>query len=122
MFNSIPAVDFSAFSAFPAPVQKLAALNTAVFTKAVEAQKAAVESQTALFQARAKAAMSIKDAAGLSAFINEQSELAKSSVAEMTANSKVAAEEIKAYFAEVQALLSQTQEVAVKKTATKKAA
>ncbi|MFT6913882.1 MAG: hypothetical protein ACJAWL_000168 [Motiliproteus sp.] len=106
MFKTIPAVDLSAFSA---PVQKLVELNTAVITKAVEAQKAGLESQTAQFQARVQAAMNIKDAAGFSEFITEQTELAKSSVTELTENSKVATEQVQAYFAEVQALLSETQ-------------
>ena len=114
MFNTIPAVDFTAF---PAPVQKLIDLNTAVVTKAVEAQKAAAQSQVTLFQARAKAAMEIKDVAGLTAFVTEQTEIAKTSFAELTESSKAAAEEIKAYFVEVQALLSQTQDVVVKKAA-----
>ena len=125
MLNTIPATDFSAFFA---PVQKIIDLNTTVVTKAFEAQKAAAQSQAALFQARAKAAMQIKDVEGLTAFVTEQSEIAKTSLAELTETSKIAAEEVKAYFAEVQALMSETQakakDVAVKKAAAapKKAA
>jgi argonaute-like protein implicated in RNA metabolism and viral defense len=118
MFNSIPTADFSAFSA---PVQKLVELNTAVITKAVEAQKAAVQSQAAQFQARVQAAMNIKDAAGFSAFITEQTELAKSSVTELTENSTVATAQIQAYFAEVQALLSETQDAVKTASATQAA-
>ena len=125
MLNTMPTTDFAAIFA---PVQKIVDLNTAVVTKAFEAQKAAAKSQAELFQARAKCAMEIKDVEGLTAFVTEQSEIAKSSLAELTETSKTAAEEVKAYFAEVQALISETQvktkEVAVKKAAVapKKAA
>jgi len=117
MFKTTPALDFAAFSA---PVQKLVDLNTTVFTKAFEAQKATAQSQASLFQARAKAAMEIKDVAGFTAFVTEQTEIAKTSFADLTASSKTAAEEVKAYFADVQALLNQTKDAAV--TAVKKAA
>ena len=56
MFKNIPAADFSAFGA---PVQKLIELNTATFTKAFEAQKAAIEKQIAQAQADFQAFSSI---------------------------------------------------------------
>ena len=92
MFNNIPATDFSAFSA---PIQKIVDLNTAIFTKVFEAQQAAAKKQMSLSQARAKAAMEIKDVEGFTAFVTEQSEIAKSSMQELTESTQVAAKDAK---------------------------
>ncbi len=90
MFNNIPAVDFSAFAA---PIQKIVDLNTAAITKAFEAQQAAAKDLLSLSQARAKAAMEIKDVDGFTAFVTEQSEIAKSSFQELTESTQVATED-----------------------------
>ena len=111
MFNNIPAVDFSAFAA---PIQKIIDLNTAAITKAFEAQQAAAKDLLSLSQARAKAALEIKDVDGFTAFVTEQSEIAKSSFQELTESTQVATEDAKAYFAEVQAILTESQEVVAK--------
>ncbi|MEH6578120.1 MAG: hypothetical protein V7731_13675 [Amphritea sp.] len=122
MFNNIPAVDFSAFAA---PIQKIIDLNTAVITKTFEAQQAAAKDLLSLSQARTKAALEIKDVDDFTAFVTEQSEIAKSSFQELTESTQVATEDAKAYFAEVQAILTESQEVVAKaapKPIAKKAA
>ncbi len=111
MFNYIPAVDFSAFAA---PIQKIIDLNTAAITKAFEVQQAAAKDLLSLSQARTKAALEIKDVDGFTAFVTEQSEIAKSSFQELTESTQVATEDAKAYFAEVQAILTESQEVVAK--------
>ncbi|MBU2967407.1 hypothetical protein Q4508_07155 [Amphritea sp. 2_MG-2023] len=106
MFKNLPTADFSAFGA---PIQKLIELNTATFTKAFELQKAAIEKQVAQAQADFKAFSSIKDAEAFTAFVTAKSEEAKAQIEEMQAEAKVAAESSKAYFDEVQAILTAAQ-------------
>ncbi|MEH6624823.1 MAG: hypothetical protein V7739_00125 [Motiliproteus sp.] len=134
MFNNMPAVDFSAFAApmknmdlsafaaFTAPIQKIVDLNTATFTKAFEAQKAAAENQMSLCQARAQAAMEIKDVEGLTAFVTKQTEMAQSSIQELTESTQVAAKDAQSYFTKVQAILTEGQAVVTKAAPAKKSA
>ncbi len=118
MFNNIKTADFSAFGA---PVQKLIELNTATMTKAFELQQAAAKKQMAQSQASLKAALEIKDAKGLTSFVTEQSEIAKTTLEALKANTQVSVEASKAYFAEVQAILAETKDTVVK-AATQKTA
>ncbi len=118
MFNNIPTTDFSAFGA---PVQKLIELNTATMNKAFAAQKAAAEKQLAQSHANFKAVLEIKDAKALTSFVTEQSEIAKTNLETLKAEAQVAAENTKAYFAEVQAILTESKDAAVKAAAPKKA-
>ena len=111
MLNTIQAADFSAFGA---PVQKLIELNTAAMTKAFELQQAAAQKQVAQSQASLKAAMGIKDAEGLTSFVTEQSEIAKTSLEALKTEAEVATESAKAYFSEVQAILAESKDVIVK--------
>ncbi len=115
MFKNIQATDFSALGA---PVQKLIDLNTATMTKAFELQQAAAEKQIAQSQASLKAALEIKDADGLTAFVTEQSEIAKTNLEALTAEAQVSVENSKAYFAEVQAILTEGKDAVVKAAAT----
>lgn len=103
MFKNIPAADFSAFGA---PVQKLIELNTATFTKAFEAQKAAIEKQIAQAQADFQAFSSIKDVEAFSSFVAFKSEEAKAKIEALQAEALATTESTKAYFAEVQAILT----------------
>ena len=112
MFKNIPTADFSAFSA---PVQKLIELNTATMTKAFELQKAAFEKQVAQSQADFKAVSEIKDPKALTSFVAAKTEEAKKK-----ADAQVAAESTKAYFTEVQAILTESKDVIV--NAAKKSA
>ncbi|WP_428034776.1 hypothetical protein [Amphritea sp.] len=107
MFKTIPAADFSAFGA---PVQKLIELNTATFTKAFEAQKAALEKQIAQAQADFKVFSSIKDVEAFTAFVTTKSEEAKAKIEALQTEAQVAAESTKAYFAEVQSILTAAKE------------
>ncbi len=111
MFNNIQAADFSAFGA---PVQKLIDLNTATVSKAFELQQAAAEKQIAQSQASFKAALEIKDVEGFTAFVTEQSEIAKANLETLQGDVQAAAESTKAYFAEVQAILTEGQNTVVK--------
>ncbi|MCP8688042.1 phasin family protein [Marinobacterium sedimentorum] len=117
MFKNLPTADFSAFGA---PVQKLIDLNTATMTKAFELQKAAIEKQIAQSQADFKAVSEIKNPEALTAFFTAKSEEAKKSLETFQADAQVAAESTKAYFTEVQAILTESKDVVVK--ATKKSA
>ncbi|MEH6472538.1 MAG: hypothetical protein V7752_14925 [Halopseudomonas sp.] len=119
MFNNFPTADFSAFGA---PVQKLIELNTATMTKAFELQKAAFEKQIAQSQADFKAFSEIKDVNALTSFVTVKSEEAKASLATLKTEAEVAAESAKAYFAEVQAILTESKDVLVKTAAVSKAA
>ncbi|WP_417224567.1 hypothetical protein [Amphritea sp.] len=103
MFKTLPTADFSAFGA---PIQKLIELNTATFTKAFELQKAAIEKQIAQAQADFKAFSSIKDVEAFTAFVTVKSEEAKSKIEALQTEAQEAAETSKAYFAEVQAILT----------------
>ncbi|MEH6824361.1 MAG: phasin family protein, partial [Motiliproteus sp.] len=94
MFKNIQAADFSAFGA---PVQKLIELNTATMTKAFEFQQAAAKKQMAQSQASLKAALEIKDAKGLTSFVTEQSEIAKTTLEALKADTQVSVEASKAY-------------------------
>jgi len=118
MFNTIPAADLSAFSA---PVKKLIELNTATMNKAFEAQKAAAEKQLAQSHANFKAVMAIKDTKALTSFVTEQSELAKANLETLKAEAQVAADNAKAYFAEVQAIMTESKDAVVKAATPKKA-
>lgn len=103
MFKTLPMTDFSAFVA---PVQKLIELNTATFTKAFELQKAAIEKQIAQAQADFQTFSSIKDVEAFTAFVTAKSEEAKSNIEALQAEAQEAAESSKAYFAEVQSILT----------------
>ncbi|OEY65096.1 hypothetical protein [Marinobacter sp. X15-166B] len=105
MFNTIPTVDFSAFGT---PVQKLIELNTATFTKALEAQQAAVEKQTAQVQADFKAFTEIKDVEGLTSFVTAKTEDAKANFEALKSEAETLAQNTQAYFAEVQAILTES--------------
>jgi len=107
MFKTIPAADFSAFGA---PFQKLIELNTATFTKALETQKAAFEKQMAKAQADFQAFSSIKDVEAFTAFVTAKSEEAKTKIEELQAEALATTESTKAYFAEVQAILTAAKE------------
>ncbi|MBN0988745.1 hypothetical protein [Amphritea pacifica] len=109
MFQTIPAADFSAFGA---PVQKLIELNTATFTMAFEAQKAAIEQQIAQAQADFKAFAEIKDVEAFTSFVTYKSEEAKAKLEALQAEALAATESTKAYFAEVQAILTAGQKAA----------
>jgi hypothetical protein len=106
MFKNIPTADFSAFGA---PVQKLIELNTATFTKAFELQKAAAEKQVAQAQADFKALSAIKDVEAFTAFVTVKSEEAKANLAALQTEAQASVESTKAYFAEVQAILTEGQ-------------
>ncbi|SFG52057.1 hypothetical protein [Neptunomonas qingdaonensis] len=105
MFNNLPTADFSAFSA---PVQKLVELNTATFTKAFELQKATAEKQIAQAQADFKALSSIKDVEALTSFVNTKSEEAKANLEALQTEAQASVASSQAYFAEVQAILSES--------------
>lgn len=107
MFNNIPNADFSAFGA---PIQKLIELNTATFTKAFELQKAAAEKQIAQAQADFKALLEIKDVEALTSFVTVKSEEAKANLEALKTEAQVSAESTKAYFAEVQAILTESKD------------
>ncbi|MFT6916309.1 MAG: hypothetical protein ACJAWL_002643 [Motiliproteus sp.] len=117
MFKTLPTTDFSAFGA---PVQKLIELNTATMKKAFELQKSAFEKQIAQSQADFKAVSEIKDAEALTSYVTVKSEEAKASLETLKTDAQVAAESAKAYFAEVQAIMTEGTE-AVTKAATSKA-
>ena len=103
MLNNFPNADFSAFGA---PVQKLIELNTATFTKAFELQKAAAEKQVAQAQADFKALSAIKDVEALTSFLTVKSEEAKANLEALKTEAQASVENNKAYFAEVQAILT----------------
>ncbi len=119
MFKTLQATDFSAFGA---PVQKLIELNTATMTKVFELQQAAAKKQIAQSQADFKAAMEIKDVKALTSFVTAQSEAAKANLEALKADAQVAAESTKAYFAEVQAIMTESKDVVVKAAAAVKTA
>ncbi|MFT5721479.1 MAG: hypothetical protein ACI9W6_001795 [Motiliproteus sp.] len=105
MFKNLPTADFSAFGA---PVQKLIELNTATMKKAFELQKAAIEKQIAQSQADFKAVSAIKDPEALTSFVTAKTEAAKAELETLKADAQAATESTKSYFAEVQAILSET--------------
>ncbi|MCW8884371.1 MAG: hypothetical protein OQK12_03830 [Motiliproteus sp.] len=111
MLKNIQATDFSAFGA---PVQKLIELNTATLTKAFAVQQAAAEKQIAQSQASLQAAMEIKDAEGLTSFLTAQQEIAVANLEALQKEAQVNVESSKAYFAEVQAILTEGADVVVK--------
>ncbi len=113
MFNNLLNADLSAFGA---PVQKLIELNTATVTKAFEAQQAAAEKQMAQSHARFKAALEIKDANAFTSFLTEQSDIAKANLEALKAEAQASVESTKAYFTEVQAILTESNDVIVKAT------
>ncbi len=90
------------------PMQKLIDLNVAKIEAAVEAQQAAAKNLVELTEARAKAAAEIKDYEDLLAFMKEQAELAQSNVEKLTAESKAAVEEARAYGEEVQKIMKES--------------
>jgi hypothetical protein len=103
MLNNLPNADFSAFGA---PVQKLIELNTATFTKAFELQKAAVEKQIAQSQADFKALSEIKNVEAFTAFMTAKSEEAKVNLEALKTEAQASVERSKAYFTEVQTILT----------------
>ena len=103
MLNNLPNADFSAFGA---PVQKLIELNTATFTKAFELQKATAEKQVAQAQADFAALAAIKDVEALTSFLTVKSEEAKANLETLKTDAQASVENSKAYFAEVQAILT----------------
>jgi phasin family protein len=109
MLNDIPAFDFQKALA---PFQKLIELNVAKIEAAVEAQKSATQGLVALTEERVKAASSIKDADSFSAFVKEQAEIAQTNASKMIEDSKVAADEAKAYGEEVQKIITESIEEA----------
>ena len=121
MFKNIPNVDFAAFGA---PVQKLIELNTETFTKAFEAQKAAVEKQIAQAQGDFQAITEIKDVEALTSFVTAKSDEAKANLEALKTEAEVSAESSKAYFAEVQAILTESTDAVAPaaKASAKKAA
>ncbi len=119
MFNNIPAFDLNAFTA---TIEKIVALNTATITKAAETQQAAARSLLTLSQERAKAALEIKDPEGYITFVTEQAEIARSTIEELLKNSQAATRDAEAYFAEIQAILSESQEAAAKAASASKSA
>jgi hypothetical protein len=117
MFNNNQNIDFSAYGA---TVQKLIELNTATMTKAFELQQAAFEKQIAQSQADFKAAAEIKDAKDLTDFITAQAETAKKNLETLQADAQVAVESSKAYFDELQTILTESTDAIVKGAAPKK--
>ncbi|RLA20990.1 MAG: phasin family protein [Gammaproteobacteria bacterium] len=109
MLKDIPSFDFQKALA---PFQKLVELNVAKIEAAVEAQKAATKDLVALTEARVKAASGIKDADSFSAFVKEQADIAKTNATKIVEDSKVAAEEAKAYGEEVQKIITESIEEA----------
>lgn len=111
-----------------APAKKIAELNKAQIEKVVAAQQAAVKEYVALTEARMKAATAIKDVDGLNTFVKDQVELAKSSFEKALADSKVLADDVKAYNEEVIKLVQESNAAVTKevkesvKKAVKKAA
>jgi hypothetical protein len=111
-----------------APAKKLAELNKAQIEKAVSASQAATKEYVAQTEASIKAATAIKDVAGLNAFVKTQVALAQAGFEKVVADSKVLAEDVKAYNAEVVKLVQEGNAIATKevkatvKKATKKAA
>ncbi|MDO6564821.1 hypothetical protein Q4488_15665 [Amphritea sp. 1_MG-2023] len=103
MFKSIPTANFTAFSA---PVQKLIELNTTTFTQAFELHKAAMEKQIAQVQVDLKMFSAIKDAEAFTTFVTAKSEETKAKIEALQSEAKLAAESSKAYFTEVQAILT----------------
>ncbi|MFT6913894.1 MAG: hypothetical protein ACJAWL_000180 [Motiliproteus sp.] len=119
MFKNLPTADFAAFGA---PVQKLIELNTATMKKAFELQKAAIEKQVAQSQADFKIFSEIKDANALTSFVTLKSEEAKASFETLKTDAQVASESAKAYFAEVQAILTESKDTVAKAEVAKAAA
>jgi hypothetical protein len=119
MLNTFEAADFSAFGA---PVQKLIELNTATMNKAFDLQKAAIEKQMAQSHADFKALMEIKDVEALTSFVTAKSEAAKANLETLKAESEAAVESAKAYFAEVQAILTESKAAPAPKATAKKSA
>ena len=114
MFNNIPAVDFSLFTA---PIQKIVDLNVATISKAVEEQQAAAKSLISLSKERSNIALGIKDVEGLVAFSKEQAEIVKASTTELTEKSQSSAKSAEAYFKAVQAIVTESAEAITKKAA-----
>jgi phasin family protein len=109
MLKDMPSFDFQKALA---PFQKLVELNVAKIEAAVEAQKAATKDLVELTEARVKAVSSIKDSDSFSAFVKEQAELAQTNASKIIEDSKVAAEEAKAYGEEVQKIITESIEEA----------
>ena len=111
MFNTFTTESFSA------PVEKLVALNLSIFNKTVEAQTQAVKSLVELTDTRVKAMTAIKTTEGLTTFVKEQNELAKSTFTKAVTDSKDAAEQVKAYNEEVAQIISESVKAPAKKAA-----
>ena len=109
------------FSAFGAPIQKLIELNTVTMTKAFELQQAAAQKQIAQSHVYFKSFMEIKDVEALTSFVTVKSEEAKANLETLKAEAQAAADTAKAYFAEFQAILTESKDVVVKAATPKKA-
>ena len=68
-----------------------------------------------------KAVLEIKDAKALTSFVTEQSEAAKANLEMLKADAQVTTASAKAYFAEVQAILAESKDAAVKAATVKNA-
>jgi len=94
------------------PVQKLVELNVAKFDQAVASQTAASKSFIEQAEAQIKSATEIQSYDALVAFMKEQTEVAKTNMEQLIAESKTATEEVVAYSQEVQKILSESVDAA----------
>ena len=93
------------------PVKKLAELNKMQIEKAIATQQTAAKEYFALTESRIKAATEIKDAEGLNSFVNDQVELAKSSLEKIQADSTALIEDAKTYNEEITKLFQESSEI-----------
>lgn len=98
MIKEFPMTEMSVFTA---PIEKMMSLNVAKFEAAVEKQTAAAKELAELAEARTKAFTEIKDFDGFSAFMKDQSTLAKDYMSKAVTESKETMDEAKAYGEEV---------------------
>ncbi len=94
MIKEFPMTDMSVFTA---PFEKMMSLNVAKFEEAIEKQTAVAKELAELTEARTKAFTEIKDPEGLTAFMKDQSALAKDYLSKSVSDSKAAVEEAKSY-------------------------
>ncbi len=90
------------------PVQKLVDLNLTKFQSTIEAQTEATKSFVEQTDERLKAASDVKDFDALATFLKEQSEIARTNMERMIADSKSVSEEIVSYGTEVQKIMAET--------------
>lgn len=103
MTNNIPTVDFSKMYE---PIQKLIDLNINKFQETVAAQSEATKNFVDQTDARIKTATEIKDFDALASFMKEQTDIARTNMEKLVADSKMATEEVVAYGNEVQKILN----------------